>query len=71
MFSGSQKGADASVAVYSIVETAKVDGINPYEYIRYIFKYSPGVNFGQRPEFLDDFLPWNPDVQVFCKKAGK
>jgi transposase len=70
LFSGSPKGAEASAAVYSIIETAKANDINPYEYLRYIFKYLPGVNFGQHPEFLEDFLPWDPDVQAFCKKAG-
>ena len=70
LFSGSPKGADASAAAFSIIETAKANGINPYEYLRYIFKYLPGVNFGQYPELLEDFLPWDPDVQAFCKKVG-
>jgi hypothetical protein len=41
LFSGSPKGADASVAVYSIAETAKANGLNPYEYLRFIFKNLP------------------------------
>ena len=71
LFSGSPEGAAASAAVYSIVETAKANNINPYEYLRYIFKYLPGVRFNEEPEFLEDFLPWNPDVQAFCNKAEK
>jgi transposase len=71
LFSGSPEGAAASAAVYSIVETAKANGLNPYEYLRYIFKYLPGVRFEEEPEFLEDFLPLNPDVQAFCKKAEK
>ena len=69
LFSGSPQGAAASAAVYSIVETAKANGLNPYEYLRYIFKYLPGVCFEEEPEYLEDFLPWNPEVQAFCKKA--
>lgn len=71
LFSGSPEGATASAAVYSIVETAKANGLNPYEYLRYIFKYLPGVCFDEEPEFLEEFLPWNPEVQEFCKKAEK
>ena len=71
LFSGSPEGAAASAAVYSIVETAKANNINPYEYLRYIFKYLPGVRFNEEPEFLEDFMPWNPDVQAFCNKAEK
>ncbi len=67
LFSGSPKGATASAAAYSIVETAKVNGLNPYKYLKFIFSELPGVQFGQHPEFLDDYLPWNPCVQSLCK----
>ena len=69
LFSASPKGADASAAVYSIIETAKANELNPYEYLKYIFKNLPGVQFGQHPEFLEDFLPWDPEVQSLCKKS--
>ena len=71
LFSGSPEGAKASAAVYSVVETAKANNINPYENLRYIFKYLPGVRFYEEPEFLEDFLPWKPEVQEFCNKAEK
>jgi len=67
LFSGSPKGATASASVYSIIETAKANGLNPYKYLNFIFKDLPGVQFGQYPEFLEDYLPWNPEVQQRCK----
>lgn len=67
LFSGSPKGASASAAVYSIIESAKANGLNPYKYLYYIFKELPGVQFGQCPEFLEDYLPWSPEVQERCK----
>jgi len=67
LFSGSPKGAAASAAVYSIIETAKANGLNPYKYLHFIFKNLPGVQFHQYPEFLEDYLPWNPEVQQICK----
>jgi hypothetical protein len=27
----------------------------------------PGVQFGQHPEFLEDYLPWSPEVQEACQ----
>lgn len=69
LFSGSPEGASASAVAYSIIETAKANGLNPYEYLRFIFKYLPGCRFKEEPEFLEDFLPWNPEVQAFCKKS--
>ena len=67
LFSGSPKGATASAAVYSMIETAKANGLNPYKYLCFIFRELPGVQFGQYPEFLEDYLPWNPHVQAVCK----
>lgn len=69
LFSASPKGADVSAAVYSVIETAKANGLNPYEYLKFIFKNLPGVQFGQHPKFLEDFLPWDPEVQSLCKKS--
>jgi hypothetical protein len=67
LFSGSPKGAAASAAVYSIIESAKANGLNPFKYLNFIFSELPGVQFGQNPELLEDYLPWNADVQATCK----
>lgn len=67
MFSGSPKGAEASAVVYSIIETAKANGLNPYDYLQFLFKNLPGVQFEAHPEFLEEFLPWDSWVQSSCK----
>lgn len=67
LFSGSPRGATASAAVYSIIESAKANGLNPYKYLYFIFKDLPGVQFGQHPEFLEDYLPWSPDALKNCR----
>lgn len=67
LFSGSPKGAAASATVYSIIETAKANGLNPFKYLKFIFQDLPGVQFGQHPEFLEDYLPWDPRIQEICK----
>jgi hypothetical protein len=38
---------------YSIIETAKANGLTPYKHLLYIFKNLPGVLFRQFPEFLE------------------
>lgn len=70
LFSGNPEGAQASATVYSIIETAKANNINPYDYLRYIFKYMPGSIFNQDREVLESFLPWSEDAQEFCNKSG-
>ncbi|HNW35689.1 MAG TPA: IS66 family transposase [Candidatus Ozemobacteraceae bacterium] len=37
LFSGSPRGADASATLYSIIETAKANNIEPYAYLRLLF----------------------------------
>ena len=67
LFADTPKGASASAAVYSLVETAKANGLNVFEYLNYLLLYMPDTPWQQRPELLDDLMPWSPDVQAECK----
>ena len=61
LFSNTPKGADASTAVYSIVETAKANGLRPFPYFEFLLENLPhGVP-------AEACLPWNPNVQNLCK----
>jgi transposase len=37
LFSGSPRGAHASALFYSLIATAVANGLNPFEYLRYLF----------------------------------
>ena len=67
LFSDSPKGAKASAAVYSIIETAKANGLNPFQYLKYLFEHLPNADIQRHPEHLDDVLPWNETIQQNCK----
>ena len=67
LFSASPKGAAASAAVYSVVETCKANGIAPFKYLVYLFERMPNINFKIHPEKLDALLPWNEEIQNSCK----
>lgn len=67
LFSRSPKGADASAGIYTLIETARVNGLNPRKYIQYILGDIPGSAFLQYPEYLEDYLPWNPVIQKMCR----
>jgi len=45
LFSGSPKGAEASAGIYTLVETAKANRLNPRKYIQYILSDIPGSAF--------------------------
>jgi len=41
LFSGTPAGAAASAAIYSLIETAKANGLEPHWYLRYLFEKLP------------------------------
>ena len=41
LFAGTPGGAEASAAIYSLIETAKANGLDTYKYLRYLFENLP------------------------------
>jgi transposase len=58
LFAGTSKGAEASALLYSLIETAKANGCEPYSYLRHVFKHLPMASTLAEYEAL---LPWNID----------
>lgn len=68
LFSDTPKGAKASAAVYSLVETAKANGLNVYTYLEYLLMYMPDSDWQNYPDVLDELMPWAQAVQEECKQ---
>ena len=66
LFCDTVKGANASAVVYSLVESAKANGLDPYNYLRYTLTMLP--SFGKSPAHSDlaTLMPWHPEVQHMC-----
>jgi transposase len=62
LFSGSPRGADSSALIYSLIETAKANGIEPYFYLRYLFEKLP---LSQSEVEMRSLLPHRIDPTVF------
>ncbi|NYS61241.1 IS66 family transposase [Vreelandella salicampi] len=54
LFSHTPSGAQASAAIYSLIETAKANGLSPYEYLQHVFETLPTLNDDE----LSTLLPW-------------
>lgn len=63
MFSTSTKRAEASAAVFILIETAKANRLDPYDYIEFILDYLPQQDLVENPERLDWFLPWSEEIK--------
>ena len=58
LFSDTPQGAHASAMIYSVIETAKANGLEPYAYLRRVFSALPAATSVADIEAL---LPWNID----------
>ena len=59
LFANTPSGAKASATAFSIIETAKENNLDPYEYLKYVFTKAPNM---ENSESIDILLPWNaPD----------
>jgi len=56
LFSDTPAGANASAIIYSMVETAKANGLDPYAWLRRILRDLPAAKTVEEVEAL---LPWN------------
>ena len=81
LFADSPKGAQSSAALYSLIETAKANGLEPYAYLRHLFTHLPAAASVEAFETVFRIFPgrdtlWNiPYIafipQVFFESVGK
>lgn len=64
-------GARSSAIIYSIAETAKANSLKPYDYFEYLLTEIPKHLDNTDRAFLEDLLPWSPNLPANCRKPGK
>ena len=68
------KGAQASAVAYSLVETAKLNGLNPYYYLDYLLTELPKLADEEGnidTAKLDPLLPWSDSLPQKCYKPRR
>ena len=66
LFSGSEKGAESSCFLFTLIENAKYYHLDPYEYLRCVFDQS--VNCQTKKDF-EKLLPWNISISAFHEEG--
>ncbi len=62
LFCDPQAGANASVVIFTVLETVKANGLNPEVWFNHILTVLPD-RFALNPEAaIDDLLPWTADM---------
>lgn len=66
LFSDTQDGANASMTMFSMVETAKANGLDPQKYLLFLLDQRPSVEMTD--DELDQLMPWSEAVKAVCGK---
>ena len=71
LFAKSIRGAQASATVYSMTETAMLNGLKPYNYLTYVMEKMK--DFGPFPEkeAMLELLPWSASLPADCHSKLK
>ena len=59
LFAGTPAGSAASATIYSLIESAKAAGLEPYRYLRTLFQRLPQLGDQPETDQLRDLLPQN------------
>lgn len=64
LFHASEDGAAASAIMYSIIETAKSNGLNIFQYLYTVLLYMP--DYKNEPAGIEMLLPWSEFIKEHC-----
>jgi transposase len=67
LFCNTPGGAKSSAAVYSLIQTAIENGLNPQSYLEYVFKQIQLQN----DSCVEKLLPWAEEIPASCKMPDK
>jgi len=57
LFANTPRGAKASAVMFSLIETAKENGLDPFKYLSYVFKNAPNWDVRNNPDYFEFILP--------------
>jgi hypothetical protein len=63
LFSNTSNGAQASAMLYSLIETAKANGLTPFDYLHHLLEELP-----KKPLDIEQLLPWKVDLPKNIKR---
>ena len=68
LFANTPKGATGSAVMFSLIQTAIENGLDPYRYLTWLLKTAKDANL-EDPETIQTLLPWNAAAE--CRSLRK
>ena len=66
LFAGSDKGGERAAAMYSLIGTAKLNGVDPEAWLRYVLTHVADHPVNR----IEEFLPWNLADKIAAAKTA-
>ncbi|MDL2302264.1 transposase domain-containing protein [Lachnospiraceae bacterium OttesenSCG-928-D06] len=57
--------------MYTLVESARTNDLNVYEYLNHLLKEIPNTDFYNSPELVNQYLPWSKELPECCRLMQK
>ncbi|WP_279014128.1 hypothetical protein [Thomasclavelia cocleata] len=64
------QGAETSAALYSLVETVKLNHLKIYEYFEYLLSHAMEMNL-KEPTEVERYMPWSKDIPQELRMTEK
>jgi hypothetical protein len=65
LFSDTPDGANASMKIFSMIETAKANGVDPLKYLNFLLEHRPSAEMTD--DELEALAPWGEMAQETCR----
>ena len=67
LFADTPKGAFANGVLYTLVESAKANDLDGYEYLKHLLTERPNNHHLEKPSVIDRLLPWSKELPEQCR----
>ena len=66
LFCDSERGAHSAAVLYTIVNTAKLNGLKDHDYLNWVFEKIRRCDFDK----MEDLAPWSEEIPEYIKLGG-
>ena len=67
LFSNTHNGAEASAIIFSVIQTAKMNGLDPFMYLYQVFCQI----WKTKQKDIEKLLPWSKEMEIFMSLTNK
>jgi hypothetical protein len=67
LFANTPRGAKSSAVIFSLIQTARENGLNAFDYLTHVFRFAPNNDI-KDPDILQQLMPWDSVCQSYCRK---